>query len=193
MGNKKCPTWNWRKKTSPSFPMRDMIETFAPSHIPFFLGHNPGISSSWDLEQTGGLQSDFQIPVARCFTFVCVIQKPMIPCYLNAPWTLAQFFPFKTVAPCTVGPWRWSNHSKVWNETFNMLKNTWISELLCWLLRYHSTQTISELSNPYTNSMTHPAGDVQLQAAMVLPFGRVLSRSRKVHKLRRISTQKSHL
>lgn len=73
-----------------------MIETFAPSHIPFFLGHNPGISSSWDLEKTGGLQSDFKIPqIARCFTFICVIQKPMIPCYLNAPWTLAQFFPFK--------------------------------------------------------------------------------------------------
>lgn len=80
MGKEKCPTWNWRKKSSPSFPMRDMLETFAPSHIPFFLGHDPGISSSWDLEQTGGLQSDFQIPqVARCFTFIFVIQKPMIP------------------------------------------------------------------------------------------------------------------
>lgn len=33
-------------------------------------------------------------------TFICVIRKPMIPCYLNPPWTLAQFFP--TQNGCTL-------------------------------------------------------------------------------------------
>lgn len=86
-GKMSIPIWYLkRKKLTIISHERYGRETFAPSHIP--LGHDPGMSSSWDLEQTGSLRPDAS-PENLCST--CLWSLLLSQCSLT-PWTLKPNF-----------------------------------------------------------------------------------------------------